>query len=177
MGGKSKLTQDTLNMVASKWVRAFLEQRCVVRADRWEYTGDLYAAYMDYAKHAKRNSGQIGFDPRLTKQRFTRILTLVFQENNWFMDLIATPDGKHRLRSGLCLKVNSTMRAPEHLYPSMKKAEAKQKKENERAMAALEARIRSQHLNPDSADRATETPGNTQAERDKLALELWNKET
>lgn len=165
MGGESKLKPDSFNAICAKWVNGFLEKRCIVRQNRWEYIGDLYAAYQEYAK---KNSGS-GYNLRLTQQRFSRVLTIVFKENKWFMDKITTPDGSKRLRVGLCLKEHSTMRSPEDLYPSMRKADKKAQ------AAATAAPIQSPHFNPDSADRASEAPGKSQAERDKLAQELWDK--
>lgn len=190
MGGQSKLNPSSFNAMCSQWVTVFLEKHCIVRANRWEYFSDLYKAYSD---HAKLNSHS-GYNLKLTKQRFGRVLTLVFKENNWFMEKCATPDGHHRVRVGLCLKVHSTMRAPEDLYPSMNKdrkeklAQAKAAKQAAReadwaagrislqAWNNYKAGMKSQHFNPDSADRASETPGKAQAERDKLAQELWDKE-
>lgn len=190
MGGQSKLTPNSFNGICARWVNGFLNDRCMVRQNRWEYVGDLYAAYQDYAK---KNSGQ-GYDLSLTRQRFSRVLTAVFAENKWFMEKIATPDGSKRVRVGLCLKEHSTVRSPEHLYPSMNKetrkaelAKAKAAKQaareadweagkkNLQAFNEFKEGIKSPHFNPDSADRANEAPGKSQAERDKVAQALWDK--
>ena len=163
MGGKTIIKEGNYNSLCIQWVRRFLEVRCIVRPNRWEYAGDLFAAYNDWAK---TSSGH-GYNLVLNRQRFGRILRLVFADNKWFYDNVNTPDGRKRVKVGLCLKEHSTMRSPEDLYPSMKK----ERKPRRRPMEPKP----SPHLNPDSADRASETPGATQAENDRLAAELWEK--
>ena len=66
MGGKTIIKEGNYNSLCIQWVRRFLEVRCIVRPNRWEYAGDLFAAYNDWAK---TSSGH-GYNLVLNRQRF-----------------------------------------------------------------------------------------------------------
>ena len=169
MGGATKVKTGTLNELAVYWVFRFLELRCVVRAAKFEYVTDLYLAYLAYAK--ENSAG--GYNLALTRNRFGRILNHVFKENNWPLESMNTPDGRQRIRVGLCLKENITERNPEDLYTSLEKVE---KGSNAaKSIAGRRAALQSNHFNPETADRASEDAGVSQTENDRRAKELWDK--
>lgn len=192
MGGISNFEKNVYNKRFAEWVRGFLFKRCIVQPNRWELFGDLYVAYKEYA-----NTNSVGgWNLNMPHNRFSRCLKAVFEENKWFYERIITPDGKHRVLAGLCLKENSTKRAPEDLYKSMSKLStplikgstlaeqlAKKHQNTDNDQLAVEApaptveiiksAIVPQQTNQDSAQQATEDPKPT--DRDALAKQLWDK--
>lgn len=171
MGGMSDFNKNVYNKRCAEWVKGFLSSRCIVRPNRWEYTGDLYAAYMDYAK----GKSDMGWNMSLTHNRFSRCVAQIFMNNNWFFERQATPSGHHRIIAGVCLKENSSKRSPDDLLKTQNKPAVREYKslaDTIRDMKELD-RAATEHANPDSGATSSE-PANI-ADRDALAKKLWEQ--